>query len=213
MTRFWLQSGTFFYLFSCTFWVNKKLMDLRGPASQRKRVQSLLDPRVWSQCRPHCSCWWRPSFIAYYLIITGLWKYHHSRQRVALHSVLNGERWRVTCGHHELCVSLIEELESLKRWCTSASLCFSCTHLKTHFFPRRCNLMPKCSRQHFQKQLVYLGQQCWKWVSNELRRQNKKHVFFPPKIVFQFFQLLSRAIIALERTEGERAGEGPGSHI
>lgn len=41
-------------------------------------MQSVLDPRVWGQCHPHCSCWWRPSFIAYYLTITGLWKYHQS---------------------------------------------------------------------------------------------------------------------------------------
>lgn len=44
----------------------------------RERVQSIWDPRVWGQCHPHCSCWWRPSFIAYYLTITGLWKYHQS---------------------------------------------------------------------------------------------------------------------------------------
>uniref|UniRef100_A0A669CPS0 Uncharacterized protein n=1 Tax=Oreochromis niloticus TaxID=8128 RepID=A0A669CPS0_ORENI len=29
----------------------------------RKRVQSFLDSRICSQCHPHCSCWWRPSFI------------------------------------------------------------------------------------------------------------------------------------------------------
>lgn len=44
----------------------------------RERLQSIWDPRVWGQCHPHCSCWWRPSFIAYYLTITGLWKYHQS---------------------------------------------------------------------------------------------------------------------------------------
>ena len=77
LSVFWLQGGTFFMLwcFFCFFFSEPNGFQGWGV---RERVQSIWDPRIWGQCHPHCSCWWRPSFIAYYLTITGLWKYHQS---------------------------------------------------------------------------------------------------------------------------------------
>lgn len=56
----------------CVFWENKKV-----PTREEKGAVSL-HFKISGRHHPHCSCWWRPSFIADYLIISGLWKYHCS---------------------------------------------------------------------------------------------------------------------------------------
>ena len=108
---------------------------------------------------------------------------------------------RLTSGHDELIIDLINPEWSVSRWGSS----IQCGHHKCHIHPQARNwhkvtrqqLMDGLKSKHYQQRLVFFWQ-CWRCVRRKWRRPDHR-AWISLQVNFSFWVFLNKMLFQLRR--------------